>query len=259
MARTRSLLVVGFLLSLLATPGSAAAAPCDTAGADASAIASARAAIDLQCDCAGAPSHGAYVSCARDVLKALAQGGALRKSCTGAVQRCAARSTCGKPGAVTCCRTDRNGITRAALKNSADSCRAPAGGSACVGSYASLCDACGAGGCTPRCGNGIVEAGEACEPPGTATCDATCQTIEPEPACGNGVIDDGEACDGTTMGVSCSPNSVCGAPGETMACQCCSRGASVFFNVYAEPYDPAPCCTDGDFCDVYAPHFCSCE
>lgn len=257
MAAGRPLLVVGFLFSLLGTPGSAVAAPCDAAGADAAAIASARAAIDAQCDCAGAATHGAYVACARGVLKGLAQSGALRKSCTGTVQRCAARSTCGKPGAVTCCRTDRNGVTKGALKNDADACRAPAGGSACVGSYTSLCDACGAGGCAPRCGNGVVEAGEACEPPGSATCDAACQAIAA--GCGNGVIDGDETCDGTSMGVSCSPHSVCGAPGETMACRCCSRGASVFFDVYAEPYDPAPCCTDGDFCDVYAPHFCSCE
>lgn len=31
------------------------------------------------------------------------------------------------------------------------------------------------------CGNGIVDAGEQCEPPNTATCNATCQTIVPPP------------------------------------------------------------------------------
>jgi hypothetical protein len=36
------------------------------------------------------------------------------------------------------------------------------------------------------CGNDVVEPGESCEPPGTATCDADCQRIpaeEPDPAC----------------------------------------------------------------------------
>lgn len=36
------------------------------------------------------------------------------------------------------------------------------------------------------CGNGVVEPGEGCEPPGTATCDASCQRIPqtaPDPAC----------------------------------------------------------------------------
>jgi hypothetical protein len=37
-----------------------------------------------------------------------------------------------------------------------------------------------------ECGNGVVEPGESCEPPGTATCDADCQRIpevDPDPAC----------------------------------------------------------------------------
>jgi len=46
---------------------------------------------------------------------------------------------------------------------------------------------------------------------------------------------------------------------EAFACQCCSSGTSVFFDVYAEPCSPAPCCDDGDFCHVYAPHFCTYE
>lgn len=34
----------------------------------------------------------------------------------------------------------------------------------------------------PACGNGVVEAGEECEPPSTATCDASCQSIACVPA-----------------------------------------------------------------------------
>ncbi|MBI5754996.1 DUF4215 domain-containing protein, partial [Candidatus Peregrinibacteria bacterium] len=35
----------------------------------------------------------------------------------------------------------------------------------------------GPGGGGPSCGNGVIESGEQCEPPNTATCDANCQTI----------------------------------------------------------------------------------
>lgn len=37
---------------------------------------------------------------------------------------------------------------------------------------------------TPVCGNAVVEFGEDCEPPGTATCDATCHSIAAAPAPG---------------------------------------------------------------------------
>ena len=44
------------------------------------------------------------------------------------------------------------------------------------------------------CGNGHVDPGEDCEPPGTATCDANCKTITPA-VCGNGIREKGEQCD----------------------------------------------------------------
>jgi len=49
------------------------------------------------------------------------------------------------------------------------------------------------GGDDPVCGNGQIEAGEECEPPGTDDCDDNCQI--PEPVCGNEVVEDGEQCD----------------------------------------------------------------
>lgn len=229
------------------------AARCDPAGADAGAIAAARTAVAAQCDCDAAPNHGAYVACSRQVLAARVAAAQLPASCRGAVQRCAARSTCGRAGAVTCCRTNRHGVTSGTIKNSAAACTAPKGGAACTGDYASLCDACDASGCASRCGNGEVEAGEQCEPPGTASCDAACQRI---PTCGDGFVDPGEACDGAAGG-QCGASG-CGAPGEALACQCCSSGTSVFFDVYAPPQSPAPCC-DGSECRVYAPHFCTCD
>lgn len=49
--------------------------------------------------------------------------------------------------------------------------------------------------CTLKtCGNGTVDTGEQCEPPGTATCNAQCQDIVTA-ACGNGTIEAPEQCD----------------------------------------------------------------
>jgi cysteine-rich repeat protein len=54
---------------------------------------------------------------------------------------------------------------------------------------------CKSGICTLKtCGNGTVESGEQCDPPGTATCDAQCQNIVAA-ACGNGTIEAPEQCD----------------------------------------------------------------
>src|SRR5262245_37716227 len=80
-------------------------AKCDPAGADAADVAAARAAIAANCDCAGATNHGEYVSCATEQ----ARNTLANQSCRGAVTKCAARSTCGKPGFVTCCRISQRG------------------------------------------------------------------------------------------------------------------------------------------------------
>jgi hypothetical protein len=119
-------------------------AKCDpSTDPDKTDVADARAAIAVNCDCAGATSHGAYVSCAVQQVNLTL----VNKSCKGAVKRCAAHSICGKPaGAVTCCVTKANG-TSCKIKRDAAHCKAPNGGTACVGSYASCCDACGSTGC----------------------------------------------------------------------------------------------------------------
>src|SRR5205823_6842055 len=59
----------------------------------------------------------------------------------------AARSTCGKPGSVTCCRTNTAGRTKCAVKKDGQHCSPPTDGTACVGSYATCCDACTETGC----------------------------------------------------------------------------------------------------------------
>src|SRR5947207_12615042 len=78
-------------------------ATCDpSTDPDKSDIANARAAVAANCDCAGATSHGDYVSCAVQQANTVL----INKDCARAVKKCASHSICGKPaGAVTCCIT----------------------------------------------------------------------------------------------------------------------------------------------------------
>jgi hypothetical protein len=101
-------------LALFLTASSAVAITrCDREDPDGSARAAARAsaeatcaASDLGCD---AGTHGTYVRCIGQAAKDLADAGGLPQSCKGAVKKCASKSTCGKPGAVTCCITSSKG------------------------------------------------------------------------------------------------------------------------------------------------------
>jgi hypothetical protein len=202
---------------LLLGAAAVSAAPCDPTGADGAAVAAARVAVDDACDCATASSHREHVACSRGVLKSLADDGSLRHACFGVVQRLAARSTCGRPGAVTCCRTRANGATRGSIRAEAADCRPPDGGSACVGSYPSVLDACNADGCAPRCGNGVAEAGEACD--GQVFCDQLCEfkyTIccSDVPPGETGLCTDADA---QTFEQDCLQNGLGGTPGAACA------------------------------------------
>src|SRR5437870_1489311 len=132
-------------VTLLGAAGRLCVAACQpTTDPDKTDIADARAAVAANCYCAA--SHRAYVSCAGQQADATLQNNDCRK----AVVRCAAKSTCGRPGFVTCCRTKtRNGqpVTRCSVRRYSARCTQPAGGSACVGSLSSCCDACTTGGC----------------------------------------------------------------------------------------------------------------
>jgi hypothetical protein len=101
----------------------------------------ARAEIAATCDCAGATRHGDYVRCVSTVLKRRVKAGELLRECARVIRRCEARSTCGRAGTVTCCRTSRNG-TLCSVKRDAASCTAPHGGEAHLGNTPSCCDAC---------------------------------------------------------------------------------------------------------------------
>ena len=115
---------------------------------DAAQVAAVRAMADEQCDCSTATSHDDYVDCVDEVADAAVEEGSLRPECEEAVVTCAAQSTCGLPGFVTCCHTNRHGETTCSIKSDAADCEAPRRGTAFVGSTSSCCDACGAPGST---------------------------------------------------------------------------------------------------------------
>ena len=115
--------------------------PCDP-------VTQARVLLGAPCGCLQAANHGGYVKCVAHAAKAAAKAGTLPKSVVHGVKACAARSTCGKPGFVTCCRTNKKGVTKCSIKHGAEKCKAPKGGSARIGTHASCCDACTDTGCS---------------------------------------------------------------------------------------------------------------
>src|SRR5262249_6005819 len=133
--------------------------------------------IAANCICLDSVRHGAYVSCAVQEANATL----VNKSCAGVVKRCASRSTCGKPGAVTCCVTKPNG-TKCKIKRDAAHCPATAG--ACVGGYASCCDACTSTGCAPTSSTSTTTTTvpSGCIPTGTGVpCDIATSVCCPVP------------------------------------------------------------------------------
>jgi hypothetical protein len=149
--RRGSLVLFGSVLALLFTVGRAQA-KCDPV-ADAATITAARAFVAANCDCATAPNHGTYVKCSAQNLKTFfAANPTANKTCKGQIQKCAAKSNCGKPGFVTCCKTNAKGKTTCSVPKDAAHCKAPRNGSACVSSFASCCDACTTSGCASPSG-----------------------------------------------------------------------------------------------------------
>lgn len=108
---------------------------------DAPAFAALRADIVATCDCTNTSSHRAFLRCARAKLDAV-DPQLFVPPCRTTALRCLARSVCGKPGAVTCCRTNRNGHQRCVVKPDAAHCTATGGGSASLGATETCCDAC---------------------------------------------------------------------------------------------------------------------
>ena len=143
----RSVVHILSALGLLLAAGGPSFAACGDNPGDAQAVAATRAQIAQQCPCSSFNSHGAYQRCAANVTNQAVQAGTLSKQCADVVMSCAGNSTCGRAGAVTCCQTDATGATTCSVKGKASACTAPSGGSACVGTQSSCCDACVSGGC----------------------------------------------------------------------------------------------------------------
>jgi hypothetical protein len=96
-------------------------------------------AVMMACPCDTATSHGQFVSCAGRVLRDAAKGGTLSRPCRQLARRGVAKSSCGKPGFVTCCRSRGSAAAKCSVKRDPASCVAAGG---CVGSTATCLDAC---------------------------------------------------------------------------------------------------------------------
>src|SRR5574337_2055869 len=108
------LITLGALgLALLTFPGVASAKQCS----DDAAVATAREAVAVSCPCDSFKNHGQYMKCVTDTVNALGSAN-LPNECRGEVVSCAAHSTCGKQGAVTCCRVDSRGRVKCSIKSS---------------------------------------------------------------------------------------------------------------------------------------------
>ena len=116
-------LINGLAISLFVLgSGHLVYAGCGSMPGDEQAVINARATAAGTCNCATAVNHGAYVKCVAGVANQLSSGTnpSLPKNCKGAVKKCAAHSTCGKPGEVTCCFTGKSGPKCKNAKSAAD-------------------------------------------------------------------------------------------------------------------------------------------
>ena len=185
-------------LTLLLAVVPRAIADCGADPADADAGASVRAQADARCDCATAPNHDRYVECVVGATKDSVRRGLLPRRCRSTVVRCAARSTCGRPGATVCCRADAAGMHRCRIRTAGEGCVAPPGGSACVAAQPSCGGAC-AGGCPIS---------------------PTTSTLPPSACTSDGACDDGNGCsDDRCVDGACHHECLCAdAGGGTRCC-----------------------------------------
>ncbi|MEO6026429.1 MAG: hypothetical protein ABIR79_06140 [Candidatus Binatia bacterium] len=193
--------VVFALIALAASP---AAAKCDTT-ANAFALGGARAAIDDACPCAAATSNGAHAKCAKTVVATLVANNQLAKTCKAEALNHAKKSICGRPGAVVCCRVKTSGRTSHKIAGSAAKCTSTSSITACASLLIAVDTGCDAMGCVaPVCGNDVLEPTEECEASSNPVdCDQDCQLYMCDPpttTCGNGTLEVGETCEPPGVG-----------------------------------------------------------
>ena len=101
--------------------------------------AAARDAVMAACPCDTAVNHGQFVSCVSRTLASMIRDGSVARPCRKLARKGIARSTCGKSGFVTCCRTGVSAGASCTVKSDAATCEAVGG---TVGSSAMCLDAC---------------------------------------------------------------------------------------------------------------------
>jgi len=210
-------------LSVLALPAPAFARCDPTTEPDRSDVANARAAVAANCDCAGAASRGEYVRCATQQAESVL----VNRGCRGRVKKCASKSTCGKPGSVTCCRTN-SGESKCKTMRSAAACQDKGG---IFGTCMSCCDACASG------------TGPSCPVTSTTTPTTGGQCCLPSSFCGPYEVCqvmDGAACN-AAGGVQVGPGD-CNEPRP------CERATTTT--------PPSACCVDGQCTEQ---SFCLCS
>lgn len=221
--------LISLVVTLIVVSAGRAEARCDVT-ASATALADARAAIDAACPCGLAEKPSAYVKCAKPVIAARIENQLLDKACKGEALKHATKSTCGRPGAVVCCRVSTSGHTSHKIAKEAGKCVDTPKITTCISDFQSVPTGCTPTGCAPECGNDVVESGETCDSPDGIECDQTCQLITcelPPTSCGNGSIDVGEACD---------------PPGV----EACGRDCQLATCAAAGPGEIAIACVDGE-------------
>jgi hypothetical protein len=151
-------LLAGFAGALLAGPRSiferqlstmfgssralAATLQCGATRGDRAAVATVLFNAATSCPCDTAPSHADYVTCVSNLAASAVQDGSLPRQCMRTVLRAARHSTCGRPGAVTCCEISAEGDPSCHIRSSAGKCKPRKGGSATVGTSTTCYDAC---------------------------------------------------------------------------------------------------------------------
>jgi len=150
MRKTAWGLGVWVLLACCSGFASATVLRCGDVAGDAEAVAAFQDGLTRSCDCFSTADRLTYRRCALQAANAAMRSGTLARRCLHKVLGCTRATVIGKPGAVVCCRTDSRGHTRGVISLSADKCRAPLNGRACVSDAASVCGGCDANGCVYR-------------------------------------------------------------------------------------------------------------